>query len=131
MRRAQSQSFQVKLSLLSEFIGSDAAGDDSAVTKPGSHVSKIGWRSAKLLSSGQHIPEYFTQTDNDVLFRSYSFPHSARSEMSIDFARNLITNSVWRSGTQLDVYHSRNARSSKRSREGATFEAINISPLTG
>ncbi len=92
-----------------ELISSDAAGDYPYITKPGGHISKIGGRSAKLFSSGQHIPEYFTQTDNDVLFRSHSFPHSARSEMSIDFARNLITNSVWRSGTQLDVYRSRNA----------------------
>ncbi len=61
------------MGLLSELIGSDAAGDDPSVTKPGGHISKIGRRSAKLLSSGEHIPEYFTQTDNDVLFRSHSF----------------------------------------------------------
>lgn len=51
--------------------------------------------------------------------------------MSIDLALNLITNSVRRSGTQLDAYRSGDARSSERSLERAAFWAINISPLTG
>jgi hypothetical protein len=51
--------------------------------------------------------------------------------MSIDSVRNLATNSVRRSGTQLDVYCSSNAPLLRTEPGGAAFGAINISLPNG
>jgi hypothetical protein len=51
--------------------------------------------------------------------------------MSIESARNLVTNSVRRSGTQLDLYCSSNAPLLRTEPAGVEFGAINISPPNG
>ncbi len=48
----------------------------------------------------------------------------------MDSARSLITNSVRRSGTQLDLYRSRNVPLLRTEPGGATLGAINTSHLT-
>ena len=51
--------------------------------------------------------------------------------MFIDLTHNARTNSVRRSGIQLEPHHSESFRSSERSRRGSLSRAINMSPLTG